>query len=97
MVQGRLEILLGPPPTGPAPPKQALCTGMPSVRMKPLMISTIPPCSWLLYVFSTMHCSLLPSLSKAASRVRVAPISPAKIIQLPSTHVHHAVAAHLTP
>jgi hypothetical protein len=31
-------------------------------------------------VFSTTHCSRLPSVSKAASRVRVAPISPARII-----------------
>src|SRR5438552_2365430 len=62
------------------------------------MISGQPPCSWLMYIFSTTRCSLLPSVSKAASRMRVAPISPARImIQFSSIHDRHVPSIRRPP
>src|SRR5664279_965816 len=45
MIQGKFEILLRPPLTGPATPKHAECAGIPSVFVKSATISARPLCS----------------------------------------------------
>src|SRR5437879_9188898 len=48
IVHARLEILLLPPRTGPATPKHALCTGIPSDFTKFEMMSGKPVSCWLM-------------------------------------------------